>query len=340
VKAADTSGAEPMKADAELMRGVVVTGRVYDRATRKGVRASVNYVALPENKTPKKEGLALYTYADDDGRFRLVTVPGPGVLLASVPGTLLKIEGVPIYPYKPAAFDAADRPRITMTDRQKPSRAFLSADGATDLDLFNACKVVDVKDGGAPVSCDLALDPGRTRTVNLEDSEGKPLSGAIAAGVSAQTLRVVPFKTATGRIYALDPDHPRPVVFLHVERKLAVVVTLRGDEKEPVPVRLTPTATLMGRVLDADGQPVAEADVYTLYTSTGRELTKSQSRWNLPRTDKEGRFRLEGIVPGLSLELGFVKGRQMLVPQTRREIKSPEVGKTLDLGDVRIKPRR
>ncbi|HEY7312762.1 MAG TPA: sigma-70 family RNA polymerase sigma factor [Gemmataceae bacterium] len=339
VKAADTSGAEPMKVDAELMRGVVVTGRVYDKATGKGVRSSISYAALRENKTPKAEGLTLYTFADEYGRFRLVTVPGPGVVLASVPGTLLKIEGVPIYPYKPAAFDAADRTRIKMVDGKTPYGAFRTADGTVDLDLFSSCKVLDVKDGGAPVSCDLALDPGKTLTVELHDAEGKPLTGAVVAGVSAQTLRVVPFKTATSRIYALDPDHPRPVVVLHIERKLAAVVTLRGDEKEPVTVKLRPAATLTGRVLDADGQPVAGAEVHTLYTSTGRELTKSQSRWNLPRTDKEGRFRLEGIVPGLSLELGFVKGRQMLVPQTRREIKPPESGKTLDLGDMRIKPR-
>ena len=95
--------------------------------------------------------------------------------------------------------------------------------------------------------------------------------------------------------------------------------------------------------------PTAIGRIFDAFPKEGQQFVGPQLAWSLlgvvcqyllPRTDKEGRFRLEGIVPGLSLELGFVKGRQMLVPQTRREIKSPEAGKTLDLGDVRIKPRR
>lgn len=333
---------EIARADAELMRGVVVTGRVYDKATGKGVRdCPVRFSPLPENQTKKTEGLALYTTTGDDGRYRLVTIPGPGVLLAQIPGTILKIDGVPIYPYKAAEFDAADRRRVKLTDELKPYRGFVTASGVEMLDHNNACKVLDIQDGDTPVSCDLALDPGKTLTVSLQDAEGKPLTGAEVAGISAQSLRTVPFKTATGRIYALDPDNPRSVVFVHTARKLAATVTLRGDEKEPVTVRLKPTAILTGRVLDADGQPVAGAEIYERYaTSAGRQLTKSQVRWFRPRTDKEGRFRLDGIVPGLALELGFVKGRQMLVPQERREVTPPESGKTLDLGEVRVKPRR
>jgi hypothetical protein len=150
----------------------------------------------------------------------------------------------------------------------------------------------------------------------------------------------VPFKTAAVRIYALDPDKPRPVVFLHAERKLAAVVTLRGDEKQPLTVRLAPTAVVTGRVLDEDGQPVAGVEVYTLYSSpAGQQLTKSQDRNPLPRTDKEGRFRLEGVVPGLSMGLGFRKGRHGLVPEKQTEVTAPESGKTLDLGDVHTTSR-
>jgi RNA polymerase sigma factor (sigma-70 family) len=331
----------PVRVDAELRRGTVVTGRVYDQSTGKGVpECSVRFAPLPGNKSGPTKGLALSGQTDGDGRFRLVVVPGPGVLLAAVPGTFLKIDGVPIYPFKPAEFAAVDRPRVQMAGPSKPYRNFVTVDGPETLDFSNVCKVLDVKDGDTAVTCDLALDPGKTLTVNLQDPEGKPLAGAVVAGISPQALRTVPFKDPAVRIYALDPDKPRPVVFLHAERKLAAVVTLRGDEKEPVMVRLAPTAVITGRVLEEDGQPVAGAEVYPLYSSpAGQQLNKSQDRYPLPRTDKEGRFRLEGVVPGLSTGLGFRKGRQMLMPEKQTEVKTPDPGQTLDLGDVRTKSR-
>ncbi len=150
----------------------------------------------------------------------------------------------------------------------------------------------------------------------------------------------VVLRTATGRIYALDPGKPRPVAFVHADRKLAALVTLRGDEKEPVVIRLTPAAVVTGRALDEDGQPLAGAEVYPLYSAVlGEQLNRSRTRYVVVETDKDGRFRLEGIVPGLSMGLGFRKGRQMFVPEKRLELKPVESGQTLDAGDLRTKPR-
>jgi protocatechuate 3,4-dioxygenase beta subunit len=136
--------------------------------------------------------------------------------------------------------------------------------------------------------------------------------------------------------------NPRSVAFFHRVRKLAALVTLRGDEKEPVTVRLTPAGTLTGRLLDADGQPVGDAEIYTFYAMPqGANRSGFLLRDLPPRTDKNGRFRLEAIVPGLkATDLHFLKGRQLWVPQIRLEIKALQSGQTLDLGDVRVKPRQ
>jgi hypothetical protein len=321
---------EPLRADVELPRGVIVTGRVLDKATGKGVESLVTFIPLPANPFAKKapQGLVLNTATDREGRFRLVTLPGPGVLLAGVIGKRPTRKGVRLYPYpinvyKPAELDAEDRKR---------------AQGlGTDVRFFHACKVVDVKpDGTTP--CNLTVDPGITRMVSLEDPEGKPLAGVIAAGITDEGLGAYKQENAACTVYALDPAKPRQLILLHRERKLAAVVTLHGD-KGPRSVRLQPTGVITGRVLDAEGQPLAGVYVAALYRGgAGRNLLKELYRLSEPpRTDVKGRFRLEGIVPGLEFDLGLARGRQRLRLEARPALKPLEAGKTLDLGDLKAR---
>jgi RNA polymerase sigma factor (sigma-70 family) len=339
---------KPLHADVELPRGIVITGRVYDKVTGKGIpECMIHFTPLPENRLAragKTVGLDFGGQTGADGRYRLVVIPGQGALLAQVPSSLLEIDGVPICPYKSVEFDAADRRRITISDQLKPWRALVTAGPLEVLDHNNAGKVLDLKDDAPAGSCDLAVDPGKTLTVDLRDPEGKPLAGVAVSGVgplpSPYAIRPVPFKAATGRIFALDPDKPRTVVFLHADRKLAALATLRGDEKEPVVVQLAATAVLTGRVLNDDGQPLAGADVYTHYsTPLSQPLINLLDRNRLPQTDREGRFRLEDIVPGVPLKVGFRKGQRVVNPKEGPAVKPLEAGQTFDVGDIHVKPR-
>jgi hypothetical protein len=132
------------------------------------------------------------------------------------------------------------------------------------------------------------------------------------------------------------------MAFLHISRKLALLQSVGGNEKEPVTVRLQPTAIVSGRLLDADGHPVAGAEVWTLYAGpVGEQLWRSLSQRIIqPQTDEEGRFRLEGIVPGLTWRFAFLKGREPLEAATNLDIKPLESGQSLDLGNIRVKPRK
>jgi RNA polymerase sigma factor (sigma-70 family) len=326
---------DPIHADVELPRGVIVTGRVSDKATGKGVESAVSFIALPGNPLYTNNALGnLYLGAstDPDGRFRLVTIPGPGVLQAQVSGTRETSNGVRLHPYpinryKAAEFDAAFRKRV-----KQPDQFFQFA---------NACKILDLKEGGDAVTCELVVDPGKTLAVHIEDPDGKPLAGTIASGVTVMPLGAISLKDADCLVYALDPEKPRRLVLLHPERQLAAVVTLRGDEKGPLTVRLGRTGTLLGRLLDQDGQLISGASVAALYEGqVGNDLARElRRRYELPRTDDQGRFRLTGIVPGSKFDLGFVKGRERLKPETQLEIKPLAAGKSLNLGDIRVKPQ-
>jgi hypothetical protein len=305
------------------------------------VTSRLHFHPLPGNQfaSTASQELSLVTFTDDDGRFRLVSIPGPGVLAAAT--TTRYTWGKPNLGniYKPGKFDPDDRKRVKIIEEQG-SPLFIIAGGVFGLDSYNAYKVVDLKEGEA-ASYDLSVDPGRTLNVKLEDPEGKPLSGVTAWGITAMGNGGIPLTHATCPVYALDPENPRQLAFLHPKRGLAAAVTLRGDEPGPLTVRLERTGVLTGRALDADGQPMARASVGVRYASRwGDQMVfLLQHRDQLPRADENGLFRVEGIVPGLEFGLGFVEGRQArFLPKTWLKVKPLDAGKTLDLGDVRIKP--
>ena len=56
------------------------------------------------------------------------------------------------------------------------------------------------------------------------------------------------------------------------------------------------------------------------------------------KTDKDGRFRVEGLVPGLKCYISARQGRTFLTGEPRIGLLEVEPGKTLELGDRRMKP--
>ena len=55
------------------------------------------------------------------------------------------------------------------------------------------------------------------------------------------------------------------------------------------------------------------------------------------RTDKAGRFRIEGLAPGLKYRLSIFKGNYVLSPEGDAGT-TIKPGETKDLGDLVVKP--
>src|SRR5262249_53221476 len=83
----DTAGYEPVTADIAAARGVVVTGRIIDAATGRGLRGFATVGVLSDNPFARRPAFAgANPYADfrdtaEDGTFRVVTIPGPVLLM-------------------------------------------------------------------------------------------------------------------------------------------------------------------------------------------------------------------------------------------------------------------
>src|SRR5581483_5166034 len=84
----DTQGLDPLVVDFDLAGGLVVRGRLTDKATGKPVHGRVFYSPLVDNPNAKDlPGPGVVTVVDigkteEDGSFAAVVLPGPGLLAA------------------------------------------------------------------------------------------------------------------------------------------------------------------------------------------------------------------------------------------------------------------
>jgi protocatechuate 3,4-dioxygenase beta subunit len=338
-------GLGPIARDFDLARGVFVTGRIIDRSTGKGVRGRVRFVALPDNPFFDKKSYRqsqMRAGSDDQGNFRIVLIPGPGVLLAEALPKDLMIDGLPVHTYPAAQFDAEDAKRVKVTHRDE-ERSFATVGNTLEyLNQENAVKVVDFGEGTETGKCELHLDGAKTLKVRIEDPDGKPVSGAIVSGMTALWPITFPIKEAECTLYGLDGSRQRHVLIYHQERKLSGHIIVRGNESEPVTVRLAPTGTVTGRLHDLEGQPIAGIQVsLSMPLECERELFRYVNAQRAPtKTDKDGRFHLDGVPPKLMFWLDLYLGRTYYVREQKILLNQIGSGKTLDLGDVQVKPAR
>jgi RNA polymerase sigma factor (sigma-70 family) len=341
----DDKGLAPTRLDIRLVKGSVVKGRVIDKQTGKGLRAYLHLAPLPGNKVfgtrPEFSDYATNRTAreaDGDGKFRMVTIPGPAILLAQV-GVPEMLYGERFCRYRQAVPDPDHRDLFRAEDG---SWIIVTAGNGNEfLSMEHADKVIDVKETGE-TEVDLFADPGVTAKISVQDADGRPLAGARVAGLTEQYFLTYRLPEATATVYALDPGKPRTLALHHAERRLGGLVTVRGDEKEPVVARLSSLGRVTGRLLDGDGQPLAGMTVSigprrkiesALYDGANAVL-------NPVRADRDGRFVVEGIVAEMPFHLGFRKGKDYYAGKPKFGPHRLKPGETLDLGDRVLQPSR
>jgi hypothetical protein len=213
------------------------------------------------------------------------------------------------------------------------------------VELFNHhdYRLIDPSPKEKSVACDFVLDRGKTVRGTVADPDGKSLAGAVVSGLSAFGREPRTHDSAAFTAVALDPRHPRRLLFGHGPRKLAGFAHLRGDEQAPQ-VRLQPWGTMAGRVLDAEGKPRAGAEVHLMYKTDGiPHAVYDSALWMKPpsekiMTDREGKFRVEGLVPGLPLRMS-ISGRTQFFDLARGfgALAALQPGEVRDLGDIAMK---
>jgi hypothetical protein len=345
LKLDELTAAGPLRVEFRLKRGVWVEGKVTDKATGRPVPASIRYAAAKDNphlaEAPGFGDLFLHggdspgvKETADDGTYRIAALPGRGVIEAQADNT--------IYPQP-------DRPM----------------GGVPGLENYvphiyggHAIAEIDVVPGRSAPRGDFALAPGRTVAGIVLDPEGKPVTGARVNGLwpiagwswpqASDRFTVYGFaapkpRNPAGLLQARSvdemasmvlPEKPRMILVQHEARKLAGWAMVTAESRSPVEVKLQPWGSLSGRLVDSGGEPRAHFAMQPQVIDRLRLGSGTVGHWPYRiKTDRDGRFRLVGIVPGLPYRLSLENAAGHLT-ERGPEVSPLKPGEDRDLGDV------
>ncbi len=161
----------------------------------------------------------------------------------------------------------------------------------------SAANLVAVAEGQTvrlPVQLE-ALPKLRGRVV---DGEGRPVAGADVWWTLAEIVASAEDGTfesmASGGLWTAAKPLASALLAWHAQRGLAARMDVQ-DTSKPVETRLTPGATLTGKVADTDGKPIPNARI-RLYLQTGMFLFSI--REPPPKTDTQGQYEVKAVPPG------------------------------------------
>jgi RNA polymerase sigma factor (sigma-70 family) len=325
----DSPGLAPVTVDVELKRGVWIEGKVTDKATGKPVQASLEYYALSTNPNLRDypgfggDGLGAaagyFSVATKaDGSYRVVGLPGPGLIAVFYDGHHL------LAPDRDDAYGM----------REERDALFTSPYQIAPPVNYTALARLDPARGAGSVRRDVTLDPGWVFKGTVLGPDGKPLAGARGFGLSERqpTWDFARMNSAEFTVRGFNPRRPRDLLFLHKEKGLVGVARPPKENGGAVTARLRPGAAVTGRLVDAAGRPRAGIELEVRSRPKERPAPWEKYPHERVETDREGRFRVAGLLS--DREFRLADGRGTL------PFDAPRPGETKDLGNVVVKPMK
>ncbi len=312
VELQDTPGLDALTCDIELVRWLMVRGRVMYKETGKPiVGARVQYwplggnpylnKLLPGSWRPHSKAMT-----GPDGSYALTVMPGPGAITVIAPK---------LYKYMPAAVTLKERKDFFKTpldygDEEDGLTTAVGGGGYGGIYLsrHNAVVLVEPGEKEKTLVRDVVLQKPLERNGRVIGPDGRPIKGVRFYSMRPQRIAET-LKGAEFTVRGINPKAPRSLVFYHKDKKLGYHLRdLRNDPSEPLTIMLQPCGSASGRILDPDGKPVAglRGHLYRVEYNGRRSITDGAAEEGGAQpviTDKDGRFRVEGLVPGQMYEV-------------------------------------
>jgi RNA polymerase sigma factor (sigma-70 family) len=312
---------EPVKLDVGLKRATLIKGRVTDKATGRPVQAVVTYFAFRDNpnlRTVKGFVGSQVVSSKKDGSFTLVVLPGRGIVAAKTDemrrGTYLNGQrGNTITGLFNARIGAFVTAPYTCAPAQFDTLVGIEPGAKADADS---------------AVCEVRLDPGKTVKGTILDPDGKPLAGVSIRGPLLY-VSIGDLPSAAFTIPAVNPDKPAAYFFEH-KKKLAAAVLLKGNEAEGFTLKLKPTATITGRLVTEDGEPIRNGFIDGRLEAGQLNMTQGWNGFFWSQTGGDGRFKIEGLLPEVKLG-AFLQADNLFANLTLKP------GEIRNLGDRKVK---
>ncbi|HEY7427080.1 MAG TPA: sigma-70 family RNA polymerase sigma factor [Gemmataceae bacterium] len=339
----DTHGYQPFTANLSVKKGVIVTGKIIDKSTGKPVPGYVENAVLNGNPFVKNyptdsRGFISHAETGKDGTFREVVIPGPVLLMGGVNWTRLPEGEAEAMGYKKCKPDP-EYPKYFQI-RPDGNLGYFGLKGVAYAYGGNACKVMDTKPGTAVIHQDLFVERDSAQTVKIQDAEGRSLAGSLVTGIRTDQWSPVRIKGDSCPVYAVESGKPRLMIFYQRARRLAGSLRVTADSKESLAAKLGSAGTIRGRLLDADGKPLAGVVVEVRYRDgAAQKIHRIVHAAKQAVTDAAGALTLDELIPELKFALSFQRGKQRFEPQTKPAEATIQVkpGECHDLGALKLK---
>lgn len=334
--AAWDSGMRTKEVNMKLPRGVVVRGQVLEEGSGKPVaRASVQYTPESANNRHIKNdiltGWQAIEVTDEQGRFEIVILRGPGRLL---------VHG----------------PRGDFVLRETSSGELYNGRLGGKRNYAHGIERIEPAAEAESLDVTIRLERGGKASGALVDSEGRTVGGVLmvtrlAISPHSMEWRGHPQELIGGRfeLTGLAPNREYPVHFVHPKRQLGATAMIKAAA-EPMRVVLEPCGLAKMRFVDAEGKPVADHDPSVRLVVTPGPLdwnrneaesetlaaeetfianVDRQNHWDL-KADGDGHVTLLALIPGATYRVLTVKDENLVVA---KEFQAKS-GETLDLGEI------
>ncbi len=301
----DYKGVEPkppgetVRLDFELTRGVWVEGKAVEKGTNKPVFAELGYYAFKDNPlaaqvrsleiSPRQNTfLSLTARSKPDGTFRILALPGPGLIAARAPLGSYRRLGVPA---------DVDLKKVSAPQLQLIFNRF-----------YHQGIRIDANSTGEATKVAFEFEPERMISGRILDPEGKPSSGVMLFG-SDRKWSTSPLGSSEFSIVARTDGKKANLLFLQAERHLGSMLTVEPEARGPLEVKLEKTAAIKGRLVDELGNPRPNVPFTIFFRSDPKSELFDIDEYSPPRseTGPDGRFQLDNLVPGVRFGIVLIE---------------------------------